>query len=160
MFCHVHKQTTICQLVLPPKLHTKTQTWRAVHIIARYQTSELCLNCGEKKKKFTLKKKEEKTTFDLICLPARGVATSIAEPLLASVAIHHTGRIMNATVTMGRKTIISCFLIFLWLSLLSNQGSIYLGLDAQFSCLHPDLIFTWTISYYHIYIIIPLTKMH
>lgn len=64
---------------------------------------------GEKKKKFTLKKKEEKTTFDLICLPARGVATSIAEPLLASVAIHHTGRIMNATVTMGRKTIISCF---------------------------------------------------
>lgn len=58
---------------------------------------------GKKKSYTKEKKKKEKTTFDLICLPARGVTTSIAEPLLASVAIHHTGRIMNATVTMGKK---------------------------------------------------------
>lgn len=44
-----------------------------------------------------------------LSLPARGVATSITEPLLAGVAIHHTGRIMNAAVTMGRNTIIIIF---------------------------------------------------
>lgn len=36
-----------------------------------------------------------------IYLPAGGVATSVAEPLLACVTIHHTGRVMDATVASG-----------------------------------------------------------
>lgn len=37
-------------------------------------------------------------------LPARCIATSIAKPLLAGVAIHHASRIVNATVTWESKT--------------------------------------------------------
>lgn len=36
-----------------------------------------------------------------IYLPARGVATSVAEPLLACVTIYHTGGVMDATVASG-----------------------------------------------------------
>lgn len=35
-------------------------------------------------------------------IPARCVATSIAEPLLAGVAVHHTRRIMDPTVAERR----------------------------------------------------------
>lgn len=36
-------------------------------------------------------------------LPARCISTPIAEPLLAGVAVNHTGRVMDTTVT-GIKT--------------------------------------------------------